>query len=313
MKLRLLVFAFSVFLAAQLSYGGVHIDLSSAAKPEAVWSVRLYPAQFQTGVAGDLLRSLGILTPLQHVETLDPMGLESLQVTGYGSGGKAQEAQFLADLTLTPSGKSADEVLQLLSQKYQGTPEAISGHSAIRFSLPLGVGAGPQDVWLVKVGDKQLLLSPLRSVIETALTGKAAEPGPLGARRENEIFGGMVELDRLAGEVHDSELLAQLQHLEFHIQSAADALKLGVSAALKDGRSAKRVARMLEGMITMMSLDEPAGKGPTLDERLQVTTNGGALEVDVALTASESQQLIEALTGSVKNGVRQGEKQLFRR
>jgi hypothetical protein len=70
---------------------------------------------------------------------------------------------------------------------------------------------------------------------------------------------------------------------------------------MQDGKEAKRVARMVEGLITMMSFNTPSGIGPALDDRLQVTSNGEALGVDVSLNANESKILLDALTDALKD------------
>jgi len=301
MKLRSFVLATTaLFAAATASFAA----LEAEAKPQVDWSVRLYPNQFQAGVAGDLLKSLGAIPlPEKILPDIQLPSVEKIEFAGMGGIGKPAPDSFFADIQIRPDKTSVDALVDSLKQKYQGIQEDIAGHPAVRFNVPLPPDspAPSQNFWIARLTEDRFVVSPNRSIMEFALSRDPKDSSALGARRENELLGGLVAIDKLAKGTTDSDLLAMIQRLEFHLDSTADAFHLAASAALQDAKSAKRAARMIEGMITAMSLDEPSAKGPSLDERLKVTAKDSELNVDVSLDAKESRELIESLSEGLRD------------
>ncbi len=301
MKLRSLLLGSAVLVSAlPLAFAGVKADPQPEAKApesvvrEPVWSARVSPAHLGMGLAGKLLESLGAPSP-EHKSPigLDPAGIDSLDIVFYEIPEDLEKIDFLVSARLNQKSKPAGEILEQLAKIGNGEAEDIAGHPAARYSADKN-----RKVWLVKQDDTHLLMSPVRSELEAALQ-KAPEQisGALPPGKPTEVLGVIVHLDQIPKQDLHSELLTQAKRLEFHIDSADDSLRLSGSAELKDKRAAKRVARMVEGVVAMMSPDTPSDKGPSLDERLQISAKDGTLIFDVSLNADEFQMLLDLLGG----------------
>ncbi len=262
-----------------------------------IWCIRVYPNQLQSGVAADLLKSLGAPPLTGSFNGIDASALESFEVIGVDS--SASDKPFFADLQFQPGSGAAAKVLDATAKQENVVAEDLAGHRAVHFAVPAKKSA---EVWLAQSDNDHIVLGQDRSTVEAALNRPPNAPDPLGERRKDELVGGIVDVARLKNEIGDSDLLAMIQHLEFHIDSSKDMLHLVASATMADDRGVKRAARMIEGIITIISLQDEDSKERSLDERVRVTAKGGRLELDVNLDAKESQELIQSLTDGLLRG-----------
>ena len=297
MKLR------SIFLAVfTLWTGGLFAQTAQpttvAGRP-VLWSVHFDAERLRTGPGQELFASLEPwLKSLSGEKSSSPAArLESLTVVGFKpQKGSDDPFPLLADLGFSGDNGGISPRFEAIRNKRSIPTEDLAGHPAMHFEHQ------GKEVWIVKLSDRRVCVSTSRGLLETALATGASPfasslPPPPG-----EMLGGSVEIEPLLADnpaLRDSELLKLLPSLEFHLLSAGGALNLDASAQLDSERSAKRAARMINGMAAMVSMQDTGGV--PWDERLVLKQDGAVLAMHLHLEAQEAKKLFDSFARQIED------------
>ena len=222
-----------------------------------LWSIHFDAERLRSGAGKELFTSLDpILTSLSGDKSSAPGGkLQSVAIFGFEPPpGSAGDFPVLADLSFSSEGSGISQRFEAISKKRDAPIEDIAGYPAIHFQHQ---GKG---VWIAKFTDDRVFVSTSRGLLELALAPGAGGFAASPPAKPGEMLGGNVEIGSLlAGNpaLRDSELLKLLPHLEFHVLSGDAAIDLDASAELDSERSARRAARMIDGMVAGLSLQDP--------------------------------------------------------
>ena len=300
MKLR------SIIIAALALWAGGS-SARAAAQPivagrPVLWSVHFDAERLRSGTGQELFTSLDpMLASLSGGKSSTPGGkLESLSIFGFeppqGSGGGFP---VFADLSFSSEGGGISQRFEAISKKRDAPTENIAGHPAIHFQHQ------GKEVWIAKFTDDRVFVSTSRGLLEQALAPGADGFAASLPAKPGEMLGGNVEIESLlAGNpaFRDSELLKLLPHLEFHLLSENAQLDLDASAELDSERSARRAARMIDGMVAGLSLQDP--HGVPWDERLVLRQDGPRLAMHLHLEPQEAKKLFDGFAREIDNQTR---------
>lgn len=287
--------AFTPFVAAAA-------PASLAGRP-VLWSVHLDVNRVRSGVGlelftngdADLIPRLIATAEKKH----GGLGgtLETVAMYGFQPPKNARrDGPFLANFVFSPTGGNISERFEAIRER-RGLPvETVAGYPALHFEHE------GKEVLVAKVGDYQVVVGTSRELLEAALKpetgGLASLSSPENAR---DLFGGSVELKDLPitdATLSKSELLKLLSHVEFHFDTDNKQLNLNVAAELPDERTAKRAARMIEGMTATLAMEDKTGV--PWDERLVLGRDGTRLMMSVHLDPQEAKRLLDRAANEVK-------------
>ena len=295
MKLRTLFFTAS----ALWTLGSpVHAaPQGSVAGRPVLWSVHFDADRLRTGAGQELFASLDpILTAFAGDKSSAPGGkLKSLTICGFEPQGGEGHLPFLADIRFSAEGGGVSRRFEAISKKRNLPIETVAGSPAIHFQHQ------GREVWIAKPDDTRILVSPSRPMLELALARGADSP-TAAPSRPDEVLGGDLEIKRLLADhpaLRDSELLGLLPHLEFHVLSAGENLDVDASAELDSDRSARRAARMIDGMVAGISLRDAGGV--PWDERVSLKQDGPRLAMQLHLEPREARKLFDLLAHEIES------------
>ncbi len=296
MKIRTILFA-----GVALWVGGSFARSAQtvAADRPILWSVHFDAERLRAGIGQELFKSLDpVLTSLSGNKASAPGGkLESLAVFGFRpqkSGGDA--FPFLADLGFSAEGGGITQRFDAISKKHAAPVEDIAGYPSIHFQHR------GKEVWIGKFADNRVFVSTSRGLLELALTPDGGGFAAAVPAKPDEILGGNVEVESLLArnpDLRDSELLKMLPHLEFHVLTSDGRLDVDASAELDSERSARRAARMIDGMAAGLSMRD--ANGVPWDERLSLKQDGSRLAMQLHLEPQEAKKLFDSLAHEIEN------------
>ena len=297
MKLRLIIIA-----AFALWAGGSFARAASqpivASRP-VLWSIHFDAERLRSGAGQELFTSLDpILISLSGDKSSAPGGkLQSLAIFGFEpQKGSAGDLPVFADLSFSSEGEGISRRFEAISKKRDVPIEDIAGYPTIHFPHQ------GKEVWIAKFTDNRVFVSTSRGLLELALAPGAGGFAASLPARPGEMLGGNIEIESLlAGNpaLRDSELLKLLPHLEFHVLSQDAQLDLDASAELDSERSARRAARMIDGMVAGLSLQDPSGV--PWDERLVLKQDGPRLAMHLHLEPQEAKKLFDGFAREIDN------------
>ncbi len=267
-----------------------------------LWSVHFDAERLRSGAGQELFADLDpILTSLSGDKSSAPGGkLESLALCGFQpQPGGSDPFPFLADLRFSSEGGGISPRFEAVSKKHGVPIEDTAGYPTMHFQHE------GKEVWIAKCNDSRVLVGTSQGLLQWALTSDEGGFAAAMPPRPNEMLGGKVEIQSLlAGNpvLRNSELLKMLPHLEFHILSEGAQLDLDASAELDSERSARRAARMIDGMVSALALRDP--NGPPWDERLALKQDGPRLAMKLHLEPQEAKKLFDSFAREIENGTK---------
>lgn len=301
MKLRPLLIA-----AAALWVGGTSVHAATPptviADRTVLWSVRFDAERLRSGVGQTLFANLDpILTVLSGEKSSLPGGkLESVAVYGFQPPKNAgHDFPLLADLTFTTDNGGISRRFDAVGRKHNAPVETVAGYPAIHFDHE------GREVWIGKFSDARVVVSTSRDLLEPALLAGAKGFATVASAKPNEMLGGNVEISSLLATnpiLGKSELLNLLPHLDFHVLSDGARFDLDASAELDSDRSARRAARMIDGMVAALSIQDTGGV--PWDERLALQQDGARLGMKLHLEPQEAQKLLDGFVHEIQQGVK---------
>ncbi len=278
--------------------------LTNAAPPPTVagravlWSVHFDAERLRTGAGQELFASLDpILSVLSGDRSSVPGGkLESLAIFGFEPQKTDGAFPFLADIRFSADGGGVSRRFEAISKKRNLSIETVAGSPAIHFQHE------GKEIWIAKLDDTRIIVSTSRGTLELALAPGANVLANAATSRPDEVLGGDLEIKRLLADhpdLRDSELLSLLPHLDFHVLTAGENLDLDASAELDSERSARRAARMIDGMVAGISLRDVGGV--PWDERLSLKQDGARLAMQLHLEPHEARKLFDLFAREIEN------------
>ena len=279
-------------------------SLASAAPPNTfagrpvLWSVHFDADRLRTGAGQELFASLDpMLTILSSDKSSAPGGkLKSLAICGFEPQKGEGHLPFVADILFSADGGGITRRFEAISKKRNLTIETIAGSSVIHFQHQ------GREVWIAKHDDTRIFVSTSRATLELALAAGSNSLTAATPPRPDELLGGDLEIKRLLADhpdLRDSELLGLLPHLEFHVLTAGENLDVDVSAELDTERSARRAARMIDGMVAGISLRDAVGV--PWDERVSLKQDGAKLAMQLHLDPKEARKLFDQFAHEIQN------------
>ena len=272
---------------------------ATASAAPVLWSVHFDAERLRTGVGKELFANLDpILTALSGEKSSVPGGkLEFLAMTGFQPRKKSGDKfPFLADLRFSPDNGGISRRFEAVSKK-RGVPiEPIAGSASMHFEHQ------GKEVWIAKFTDSRLFVATSRALLEPALSAASAGGITTAPPPADELLGGKVEIGDLLSDhpdLHDSELLKLLPHLDFHVASAGEKLDVDASAELDSDRSARRAARMIDGMVAALALHDTSGV--PWDDRLTLKQDGAKLAIQLHLEPQEAKKLFDSFAREIQN------------
>ena len=298
MKLRLiLIAACTLWAGARFAQAAPPLTVAGRS---ALWSMHFDAERLRTGAGKELFASLDpAMIALAGEKSSAPLPkLQALAVFGFQPQ-KSGDDNFslLADLGFSAEGGGISPRFEAVSHKRNVPIETIAGYPSMHFQHE------GREVWIVKLSDSRVLLSTSRALLEPALAAGGLAPSTLPG--PDEVLGGDVEIASLLADnpaLRASELLKLLPHLDFHIFSAGEQLDLDASADLDSERSARRAARMIEGMAAAASMQD--SNGVPWDERLVLKQDGPHLTVQLHLEPQEAKRLFDTFARQIENGAK---------
>ena len=287
----------SPFLATAVARwaGGsfAHAALPGApADRPVLWSVHFDAERLRTGAGRELFADLDpILTSLSGDKSSPGGKLESVAISGFRPQKSSGDPfPFLADLRFSAEGSGISQRFEAVSKKRNVPIEDAAGHPTMHFQHE------GKEVWIAKWSDTRVLVGTSPGLLAWAAAAPAADtPAASPSPAANEMLGGHVEVQSLLAQVpdlRDSELLKLLPHLEFHVLTAGGRLDLNASAQLDSERSARRAARMIDGMVAAVAMHDPSGV--PWDERLVLRQDGPGLAMQLHLEPQEAKKLFDS-------------------
>ncbi len=285
--------------AARAATAAATAPTATVADRPVLWSVRFDAERLRSGLGRELFSNLDpILTALSGERSSLPGGkLESVALFGFqppkpGS----HDFPVLADLTFTADNGGIVRRFEAVSRKHDAPVETVAGFPAIHFAHQ------GKEVWIGKFSDVRVLVATSRALLEPALASGAGGFTTATPPKPNELLGGNVEIKfLLTGDsaLRNSELLNLLPHLDFHILSDGAQLDLDASAELDGDRSARRAARMIDGMVAALSLQSKTDV--PWDERLTLKQDGAQLAMKLHLEPQEAKKLFDNFVREIQN------------
>ena len=267
-----------------------------------LWSVHFDAERLRAGAGQELFASLDpMLTALSGHNAAVPGGkLESFAVSGYpGQKGSGDPFPFLADVRFSSEGGGIAGRFEAISKKRNVPIEELAGVPTIHFQHQ------GKEVWIAKVNDSRILLGTSRTILATALESNGSGSASATPPKPTEMLGGKVEIEPLLAAnptLRDSQLLKLLPHVEFHLLSEGGQLDLDASAQLDSERSARRAARMIDGMVAALSMHDASGV--PWDERLALKQDGGRLAMQLHLEPQEAKKLFDGFAREIESKVK---------
>ncbi len=295
MKLRLIFTAIFTLWVSGLS-AQVTPPTTVGGRP-VLWSVHFDAERLRTGAGKKLFADLDpILLPFSAENSPAGGKLESLAIFGFQpqkDGGN--KFPLVADLGFSADGGGVSPRFEAISKKRGAPVESIDGHPAIHFQHQ------GREVWIAKINETRVLVSTSRDFLELALAAGADGPIASLPPRPDEILGGNVEIKPLLANnpaLRDSELFKLLPHLDFHISSKGEQLDLDASAELDSERSARRAARMIDGMVAALAMRDASGV--PWDDRLVLKQDGPRLAMQLYLEPEEAKKLLDSFARDIE-------------
>ena len=287
MKLR------PIFLTALAMWAGsplVQATPPNVAGRPVLWSVHFDAERLRSGLGKELFASIDpILTSLSGEHASTPGGkLQSLAICGFQPPKDGGGFPFLADLSFSAEGGGIAQRFQAISKKRDAPVEDLAGFPTIHFQHQ------GKEVWIAKFNDCRVFVSTSRALLELAVAPGADGFATALPAKPDEMLGGNVEIEPLlAGnpDLRNSELLKLLPHLEFHVLTVGGQLDVNASAELDGERSARRAARMIDGMVAALSMRDAGGV--PWDERLTLKQDGPHLGMQLHLEPGEAKKLFD--------------------
>ena len=263
-----------------------------------LWSVHFDADRLRTGVGQELFASLDpILTTLSSDKSSAPGGkLQSLAIYGFEPQKGDGHLPFLADLRFSADGGGIARRFEAISKKRNLSIETVAGSPALHFQHE------GKEIWIAKLDDTRIVVCTSRGTLELALAPGANNLATALPSRTDEVLGGDLEIKRLLADhpdLRDSELLSLLPHLEFHVLTAGENLDVDASAELDNERSARRAARMIDGMVAGISLRDTGGV--PWDERVSLKQEGARLAMRLHLEPQEARKLFDLFAREIEN------------
>ncbi len=279
-------------------------SLANAAPPTTVagrpvlWSVHFDADRLRTGAGQELFASLDpILSVLSSDKSSVPGGkLTSLALFGFEPQKADGNLPFLADIRFSADGGGVSGRFEAISKKRNLAIETVAGSPAIHFQHE------GKEIWIAKLDDTRICVGTSRGLLESALAPGVNSLVTVPPSRPDEVLGGDLEIKRLLADhpdLRDSELLGLLPHLEFHVLTAGQNLDVDASAELDSDRSARRAARMIDGIVAGISLRDTGGV--PWDERLSLKQDGARLAMQLHLEPQEARKLFDMFAREIEN------------
>jgi hypothetical protein len=267
-----------------------------------LWSLHFDVERLRTGPAQELFARLDpFLSSLSGGDAAVPSGrLETFSICGFQPPmGQPSPVSFVADLSFSAASGGIAQRFQAIARKRNLTIEDVAGYPTLHFDHE------GREVWIAKLNDTRVLVGTSRDLLQTLLTGGPDALATTLPTRTDEVLGGDVEVETLLTanpNLRNSELLKLLPHLDFHVLSAGDALDVNASAVLDSDRSARRAARMIDGMVAALAMRDP--HGVPWDERLVLEQNGARLDMRLHLDSAEAHKLFDSFANEIADGVK---------
>lgn len=263
-----------------------------------LWSMHFDADRLRTGPGQELFATLDpILTALSREKSGVPGGkLRSLAIVGFDPQKGDGLAPFVVDVHFTADNGGISQRFDAVAKKRNLPVETLAGVPAIHFQHQ------GREIWIAKADDTRILVGTSRGTLELALAAGANDLAASVPARPDEVLGGDLEIKRLLADhpdLRDSELLSLLPHLDFHVLSAGENLDVNASAELDSERSARRAARMIDGMVAGVSLREVGGV--PWDERVSLKQDGAKLALQLHLDPKEARQLFDLFAHEIEN------------
>lgn len=296
MKLRTLFLTASALWA--LGLPAYAAPPNTVAKRTVLWSVHFDADRLRTGAGQELFASLDpMLTVLSGDKSSTPGGkLRFGSICGFEPQGGEGHFPVFAEIIFSEDGGGISHRFEAISKKRNLPIETVADFPAIHFKHE------GKEVWIAKPSDTRIFVSTSREILETAAAAGADNDVTAKSSWPGEVLGGDLEIRRLLAahpDLRDSELLSLLPHLEFHVLTAGENLDVNASAELDSDRSARRAARMIDGMVAGISLRDAGGV--PWDERVSLKQDGSKLAIQLHLEPREARKLFDLFAHEIEN------------